>query len=282
MKEVRIVGVPEHFNMPWHMAIEEGAFEERGIQLSWTDIPEGTGRMSQMLQANSTDLAIILTEGITKSIADGNPSVIVQEYISSPLQWGIHVSANANISTIAQLEGLKAAISRYGSGSHLMTYLMAQKYGWDPALLQFVTVNNLPGAVESIQNGESDYFLWEHFTTKPIVDQGIFKRLGDFPTPWPCFVIAANKRFLENNRNTMAHILEVINGFTSEFKRIPSIDRSLANRYEQDLEDIQKWLQITDWSQNQISIKTIDFVVDTLYNLKLIDNIIKSDLLLAS
>ena len=282
MKEVRIVGVPEHFNMPWHMAIEEGAFEERGIQLSRTDIPEGTGRMSQMLQANSTDLAIILTEGITKSIADGNPSVIVQEYISSPLQWGIHVSANSNISTIAQLEGLKAAISRYGSGSHLMTYLMAQKYGWDPALLQFVTVNNLPGAVESIQNGESDYFLWEHFTTKPIVDQGIFKRLGDFPTPWPCFVIAANKRFLENNRNTMAHILEVINGFTSEFKRIPSIDRSLANRYEQDLEDIQKWLQITDWSQNQISIKTIDFVVDTLYNLKLIDNIIKSDLLLAS
>lgn len=39
MKNVRIVGVPEHFNFPWHLAIDEGAFEERGIDLKWTDVP---------------------------------------------------------------------------------------------------------------------------------------------------------------------------------------------------------------------------------------------------
>ena len=66
MKTVRIVGVPEHFNFPWQMAIEEGAFEARGIQLDWTNIPEGTGKMSQMLARDETDLAIILTEGIIK------------------------------------------------------------------------------------------------------------------------------------------------------------------------------------------------------------------------
>ncbi|NNM17841.1 MAG: ABC transporter substrate-binding protein, partial [Croceitalea sp.] len=42
MKKVKIIGVPEHFNLPWHLAIEEGAFEARGIDLVWTDIPEGT------------------------------------------------------------------------------------------------------------------------------------------------------------------------------------------------------------------------------------------------
>ena len=93
MKEVNIIGVPEHFNLPWHLAIEEGAFEDRGIVLQWTDIPEGTGRMCKMLANGETDLAIILTEGITKSIVEGNPSKIVQEYIASPLLWGIHVAA---------------------------------------------------------------------------------------------------------------------------------------------------------------------------------------------
>jgi len=58
MKKVQIIGVPEHFNLPWHLAIEEGAFKERGIDLTWTDIPEGTGKMCQMLQDEETDLAI--------------------------------------------------------------------------------------------------------------------------------------------------------------------------------------------------------------------------------
>ena len=39
MKEVRIVGVPEHFNLPWHMAMEDRMFEDRGIDLHWTDVP---------------------------------------------------------------------------------------------------------------------------------------------------------------------------------------------------------------------------------------------------
>ena len=68
MKTVKIIGVPEHFNLPWHLAIEEGAFEERGINLEWTEVPEGTGRMCQLLDSKETDLAIILTEGIIKSI----------------------------------------------------------------------------------------------------------------------------------------------------------------------------------------------------------------------
>ncbi|HCO82598.1 MAG TPA: ABC transporter substrate-binding protein, partial [Arenibacter sp.] len=41
MKNVNIIGVPEHFNFPWQLAIEEGGFGARGINLNWTDIPEG-------------------------------------------------------------------------------------------------------------------------------------------------------------------------------------------------------------------------------------------------
>lgn len=282
MKKIRIVGVPEHFNLPWHMAIAEGAFKERGIDLQWTDVPEGTGRMCQMLQNGETDLAIILTEGVVKSISEGNPTKIVQEYISSPLLWGIHVGAESNFKAISELKSATAAISRFGSGSHLTAFVNAQKEDWETNNLTFKVINNLNGAVEALTKGSADYFMWEHFTTKPLVDNGTFRRLGDCPTPWPCFVVAATDVFLEKDTRTLLHILEVINLYTSEFKRIPSIDRTLANRYGQQLEDIQKWLSITKWSQKQIIHQDVENVINTLIYLKLINNPIMANKILAA
>ena len=68
MKTIKIAGVPEHFNLPWHLCIENGEFENVGIDLHWTDVPEGTGKMCQMLREGETDIAVILTEGIVKDI----------------------------------------------------------------------------------------------------------------------------------------------------------------------------------------------------------------------
>jgi ABC-type nitrate/sulfonate/bicarbonate transport system substrate-binding protein len=274
MKKVNIIGVPEHFNLPWHMAIEEGAFADRGIELNWTDIPEGTGRMCQMLQDKETDLAIILTEGVVKSITEGNPTKIVQEFIATPLLWGIHVGAKSKYKAIEELSGKKAAISRFGSGSHLMVYVNAKNEAWDIDQLKFEIINNLDGAVNALTAGSADYFLWEHFTTKPIVDEGIFRRLGDCPTPWPCFVIAATDSFLEKNQSILKHILEVINLYTAEFKKIPSIDKTLANRYKQQLSDIREWLERTRWSQEQIDEKNIQSVSETLKRLGRIEKVL--------
>ena len=276
MKKIRIAGVPEHFNFPWHMAMEEGAFEERGIELEWTEVPEGTGRMCNMLEEKETDLAIILTEGITKSIVEGNQAKIVQGYINSPLLWGIHVAAGSSYKDLSELEGTRAAISRYGSGSHLMAYVMAEAQQWDTAVLSFEVVHTLSGAVKALQNGEADYFMWEHFTTKPLVLDGVFRRLADCPTPWPCFVVAANQNILEKEAGSLRHVLEIINRYTREFKMIPSIDRTLANRYNLELQDVRDWLGITQWTQKQLNPQTIDIVQDTLLNLQLISKKLNS------
>ena len=282
MKKVRIIGVPEHFNLPWHMAIEENAFKERGIDLEWTDIPEGTGRMCQLLENNETDLAIILTEGIVKSITEGNPSKIVQEYIATPLLWGIHVAANSNYKVISDLENTKAAISRFGSGSHLMAYVNAKNQSWSINEDSFKVINNLEGAVQALTNKEADYFMWERFTTKPLVDNGTFRRITDCPTPWPCFVIAATDAFIAEKSSVLKHILEVINTYTSEFKTIPSIDKTLANAYGQKLIDIQEWLSLTRWSQSKLSATTLSNIQNTLLDLHLITTQLKADTILYS
>ena len=277
MKKVKIIGVPEHFNLPWHMAIEEGAFASRGIALEWEDIPEGTGRMAKMLAARETDLAIILTEGMVKSIADGNASKIVQTYIESPLLWGIHVSANSSYQKLSDIEKAKVAISRFGSGSHLMAIVNAQNQNWNTDDLQFEVINNLEGAVNALSDGLDAYFMWERFTTKPLVDKGTFRRLADCPTPWPCFVIAGTEAFVAQESWLLRHILEVINSYTLEFKAIPSIDRTLANAYGQELEDIQEWLGLTKWSQEQLSIDHLKQVQERLKSLDIIDEIRNPD-----
>ena len=271
MKTVKIIGVPEHFNFPWHLAIADGAFEQRGIKLEWTDIPEGTGKMAQMLKDGETDLAIILTEGIMKSITEGNPSKIVQEYIASPLLWGIHVANDSPFSKLGDLRDRTAAISRYGSGSHLMVYINAQNNGWDTERLKFKVVDTIAGAETALMNGTADYFMWERFTTKAWVDKGIFRRIADCPTPWPCFVLAATDRFIKEQTGILDHILEIINIYTSDFKNIPSIDRTLSNTYDQKLEDIQHWLSLTQWSQKNLDVKTVLAVQGSLMDLKLID-----------
>ncbi len=277
MKKVRIAGVPEHFNFPWQLCIDNGEFEEVDLDLEWSDIPEGTGRMCKLLRENETDLAVILTEGIIKDIADGNPSIIVQEYVASPLLWGIHVAHNASFQNISELEHKRIAISRLGSGSHLMAIVHAKQQNWDTDKLEFVIVNTLDGAVESLKNGTADYFMWERFMTQPLVDQSIFRRLGVCPTPWPSFVIAGRKDFVESNTHIIDQVLEIINTTTSEFKYIPSIDRNLASKYDQKLDDIQQWLQLTTWSQKQIKKDTLTKVQNQLLELNLITEIQKHE-----
>jgi ABC-type nitrate/sulfonate/bicarbonate transport system substrate-binding protein len=259
------------------MALEEGAFNDRGIDLEWVDVPEGTGRMSDMLAQGETDLAVMLTEGAVKSIVDGRPLQIVQGYVESPLQWGIHVAGNSLFERIKDLEGRRAAISRYGSGSHLMAFVFAKNQGWNPEKLNFEVVNNMEGAIKALREGGADFFMWEHFTTQPMVSAGHFRRLGDCPTPWPCFAIAASLEILEQERGALRHVLEVINLYTSDFKQIPSIDRTLANRYGLQLTEVQKWLQITRWSQSQISSHIIDNVITNLLDLNLISKYIPAD-----
>lgn len=271
MTTLKIAGVPEHFNLPWHLCIDNHEFADANIDLQWTDVPEGTGKLCEMLRSGETDIAVILTEGMVKDIVGGNPSKIVQVYVESPLLWGIHVAAHSKFKTIADLQDAKVAISRMGSGSQLMAYVNAEQNGWKTTDLQFEIVNTIDGAVESLAAGKSDYFMWEHFMTKPLVDQGIFRRLGDCPTPWPCFVIAVREEVLEQHAAEILEILKIINKKTRAFKNITNIAGILASRYELKITDIQEWLSLTHWSQNQLQEEVLNKVQNQLFELSLIN-----------
>ncbi len=271
MKTIKIAGVPEHFNLPWHLCIENGEFEAENIDLQWIDVPEGTGKMCQMLRSGETDVAVILTEGIVKDIVAENDSSIVQIYVESPLVWGIHVDSKSNFYNLEDLKNKKPAISRLGSGSHLMSILNTQNQGWETENLDFEIVNTIDGAIDSLTSGKADYFMWERFMTKPLVDAGIFRKIADCPTPWPCFVIAVRNEIIQKYPNQILEILKIINLKTSHFKQIKDIDQLLSNRYKLKIEDIQDWLTITEWSQKSLDAKKLNKIQNQLFDLKIID-----------
>ncbi len=269
MLKINIAGVPEHFNYPWIQAIHNGLFQQVGLNVQWTNVPEGTGKLCELLREGLTDVAIVLTEGILKDISLGNPSVIVQKYVESPLLWGIHVAASSPYFSVSDLQHKKAAISRNGSGSQLMAYVNANNQGWDRTI-KFEIVHTIDGAVEALTTQKADYFMWEHFMTKPLVDRGIFRHLADCPTPWPCFVIAVRADFLDQHSQQIKQLLQLINNQTQTFKNQDLLAETLAAQYQLQPDDVQLWLNRTTWSRQNFDLSEFNLIQTQLLDLNIL------------
>ena len=87
MEQIRITGVPEHFNFPWQLLVKEQPFLKDGVNLVWEDESRGSGAMNSAIRNDSTDLAIILTESFLKDKIDGNPGKL-SGTMSSLLWYG--------------------------------------------------------------------------------------------------------------------------------------------------------------------------------------------------
>ncbi len=241
-----VAGVPEHFNLPWHLGLEQGAFAEAGVDLTYRDYPGGTGAMTQALAEQEVDMAVLLTEGAIADLVKRRQTKLVKVYVESPLIWGIHVAADSEIQSISDIQGKRYAISRFGSGSHLMAIVDAAERKWDTSL-NFEVIKNLDGARRALANGDADVFMWEQFTTQPLVDNGEFRRVGIRKTLWPAFVIAVNQSFLDQHAGIVQTALRVINQQSSALMQEANAVSMIAQRYGLRVEQVKQWFELTAW-----------------------------------
>jgi hypothetical protein len=59
-----------------------------------------------------------------------------------------------------------------------MAYVMALQQGWSTTDIQFKVNNDIHGLIDSVNDGSTSAFMWEHFTTKPWVDAGKARFVG--------------------------------------------------------------------------------------------------------
>lgn len=270
MKRFKIGGVPEHFNLPWRLAIEEGRLNHLDVDMHWSDMSGGTGQMIKGLQAGTLDIAVLLTEGITKSILEGLDAKILSVYVKTPLRWGIHVPFNSEMKQAEDIKGQKFAISREGSGSHLMAYVNSFQKGWNTNELQFNIVGDVYGGLWALENDEAGVFLWEKYTTHPFVESEKCKCIGEVVTPWPCFVVAVRNEVIEKHGDLLKEVLEVVGQTAKEIKDGNNAEE-ISWRYALKLEQAKSWLSETDWNYTgENSMKDYELVVDYLSKLNLI------------
>lgn len=242
--KLRIGYVPEHFATPLHFAYTQHGLSDHATLQSF---PSGTGTMIEAFHNREIDVGIGLTEswivGLSKTTdqADGaQPYHIVGSYTLSPLTWAISVGANSDIKSTEDLKGKKVGISRVGSGSHIMSSVLAQKNGWQP--FEYVVCGPFKPLRDAVNHGKADFFMWEHFTTKRWFDSGELRRVGELPTPWNAWQIAAAGE--QTDPRVKEVLLPALDKGVEQFKS----DKGAAVKYisenmEYSREDASEWYE---------------------------------------
>jgi ABC-type nitrate/sulfonate/bicarbonate transport system substrate-binding protein len=240
-------GVPEHFNLPLHLALEKAAFGVTGVEVDYRDFPGGTGAMTRSLKDNEIDIAIVLFEGAVANVLRGNAIKIVKVYVQSPLIWGVHVAAESSFKKIGDVRGRRYAISRHGSGSHLMAIVDACERGWKTEDMNFVRVGGLSGAREALANDEADAFLWERYMAQPYVENGEFRRIGERIAPWPAFVVAVRENILAARAIEIRKVFEVVDAECQGLMSNPDAIDLIAARYQLEPHEAREWFAHVRW-----------------------------------
>ncbi len=270
-----ITGVPEHFNYPWHKLIAKQHFLNEGLELIWRDESRGSGKMIEQLDQNETDIAIILTESFFKRYEADDDLKIIGLYVQSPLTWGIHIAPSSDLNSLKDVKKPQFLISRKGSGSDLMSKVLMDRENWKIENATYEIVNNLPGALQAMDTHKNGLFLWEKFTTKPFVDSGEMNRIGEVPSPWPCFVIAAKQTTIDSNPSFFSRLLDKIYVETKEVENSESSTAEIADFYSLNLEDVKLWKSQTKWqTDHTIVSEELDRAIENMVKFK----ILKSDI----
>lgn len=244
---LRIGGVPEHFNLPWRLAIESGEAAHCGRDVAFSDYAAGTGAMLADLAAQKLDLAVLLTEGAALGLARGLPVAPVSLYTTSPLIWGVHVPPRSPHRALSTLRGARFAISRPGSGSHLMSLALALAQGWPQDAVEFVVVDDLPGALAAFSDARADVFLWERFTTEPEVRAGRMRRIDEFVAPWAAWVVCAEHSVWQRDQAMIRRLLAIVLERAGRLRRDAGACALIARRYGLEAAVVGDWLERTEW-----------------------------------
>jgi len=267
-KCLRLVCVPEQVNIPVNYLAELGIAEHHNIDLKVQLVPEGTGKMLEMLEKNEADIAMTVTDAFIVASSHGRAVQLAGVWVNSPLVWAIAASPllPENVTTLPELIAyrkqklqtdnvkLRVGISRLGSGSQTMASYMSMIHNLDfKNGLEFVVANNIHGLIKGIEEDLFDVFLWETFTTKPYFDKNTLKKIGDVPTPWPAFSLVTrkgdeNKLKVIMKERLFPALYEASRMFAAKEHTEESINQ-IVNTHGHQRDDAASWLSKVEYNQ---------------------------------
>ncbi len=139
--------------------------------------------------------------------------------------------------------------------------------------VEFIEVANFSRAINEFNQNPDKLFLWERFMTKPYVDRGTLKKIGEVPTPWASFSIVVHEDILNNHENAVILFLKLISDYTYKLKQITldSIDY-ISTYLEFSVIDMKQCIQDTDWNYlPDVPYPKLKIALDFLKEVKLVE-----------
>ncbi|KAN0099826.1 uracil-DNA glycosylase-like protein [Hyaloscypha variabilis] len=269
-QKLKIGYVPEHFSTPLYFA--EKHF---GLDAELIPFPSGTGHMITSLRAGEIDVGVGLTEGwvagLGKEGVEGDGGYrIVGTYVETPLCiWAISTGAKREIKSIADLKDGKIGVSRIGSGSYVMGFVLANQQGWlssSSSPFEVIPLQTFDKLRAAVNDSSADFFMWEHFTSKKYYDNGEIKKLGEIYTPWSSWKIVARTGIGEGDQR-LEEMFEKIDRGVRYFEgnKEESV-RYISGKLDYSAQDAREWLKTVRFAKSTkgVDVKVIEKTVDVL------------------
>lgn len=267
MAKLRIGYIPEHFSTPMAFAQKYGFYEKHGLkEYEFIPYPSGSGHLITSLKDSEIDIVVGLTEAFVRGIANGDTDYkIVGEYVESPLCWSI--STGKQRDDLTSIEDLKKegnnriGVSRIGSGSYVMSFVLGlQEKFANP--FKFEVLNNFKNLRDSVNAGETDAFMWEHFTTKKYYDNGEIKKIGEIYTPWSSWVVTSSTKTAESDITAFFKgTQEGISYYNNHEEE--ALNYILENLDYNDRSDLQDWASRVKFSTDVSAVQYEKNIVNT-------------------
>jgi hypothetical protein len=155
-----------------------------------------------------------------------------------------------------------------------MAYVLAQQREWlveGEQPFDFTVRNDFKSMRDGVNDGSSDYFMWETFTTKPYHDSGEIKRIGQITPPWPAFMFAAHTDLLaDSHAEDLTKVLKAVQKATKVFmdQKDDESVKHVMRILEYPEEDVRRWFKTVHYADDsqQISRSAMEVTLSTLLN----------------
>jgi ABC-type nitrate/sulfonate/bicarbonate transport system substrate-binding protein len=232
--------------------------------------------MVTALQAGEIDIGVGLTEGWIAALGKAQAAKedagfrVVGTYVETPLCWAISTGARREeLTGVKDLKGKKVGVSRIGSGSYVMSFVLADQQGWldttsSSPPFPVEPLNTFANLREGVNNGTADFFMWEHFTSKRYYDNGEIKRIGEIYTPWSSWKIVASTDLLHPKnwssapnaskpplKDELEDVLSKINKGVKHFEENQEeAVQYISTKLDYSEEDAREWLKTVRFAQD--------------------------------
>ncbi|KAG7660990.1 uncharacterized protein J8A68_005510 [[Candida] subhashii] len=241
---LKVAYIPEHFSTPLFFAEQQGYYTSLGLSIEFIKVIEGSGRLINLLNSGEVDIAIGLTEAFVADIAKGNKNIkLVDTYVKSPLLWAISTGAHRDeFHNEGQLEGQTIGVSRIGSGSYIMSFVLGHSLKFDVPFADFPVLSNFKNLRDSVN-----------------LKFGPIKQIGEIFTPWSSWVITANADSLAHKKEHIKNFIDAVNSGIDYFNgHISEAVEYISTNLDYSAEDAKEWTTTVEFN-SQIGQTPLDW-----------------------